>query len=344
MRFGDGHRSWRLRAGLVATALAALVLALAACGGDDSSDSASGGSSSGTGPEKTTLKVGLLKIGDVLPYWVAEKQGLFKQVGFQNVTATEMAGGAAIQPAVQSGQLDLGWSNQVSVILAHTQGFDFKFFGGGVFLTPETYKNQSILVKSDSPVRSAQDLAGKTVGVNTLGNLNELEVRAWLTKQGVDPSKVKIVELGSPLTVPPLMQGRVAAVTANEPAITIANAKGGVRVLADDPFSVFAKDPFLAGWMSTGKWLDKNPRTAQAFDQAMQKAVDWIKANPEEANAILTEKTGLPPAVTGKMVKSVDKPDIAATDLEPFIKAAKQYGLTKETFDPNELLWTAPGQ
>src|SRR5689334_5122589 len=113
MRFGDGHRSWRLRAALAATALVALVFALAACGGDDSSDSASSGSSSGTGPEKTTLKVGLLKIGDVLPYWVAEKQGFFKDVGFQNVTATEMAGGAAIQPAVQSGQLDLGWSNQV---------------------------------------------------------------------------------------------------------------------------------------------------------------------------------------------------------------------------------------
>jgi NitT/TauT family transport system substrate-binding protein len=340
------RRGGRTTVGLVAVLLAAVMLVLAACGGDDGDSSSSSSSSSsgggGTGPETKDLKIGLLKIGDVLPFWVAEKQGFFKDVGFTSVKGTEMAGGAAIQPAVQSGQLDLGWSNNVSVILAHTQKFDFKFFGGGVFLTPDSYGNQSILVKDSSPIKGAKDLEGKTVGVNTLGNLNELEVKSWLDGEGVDPSKVKIVELGTPLTVPPLVQGRVAAVTANEPAITIAKAKGGVRVIADKPFAAFGEEPFLAGWMSTGKWLDAHPRTAKAFNDAMQKSVDWIKANPDEANAVLTEKTGIPAAVVGKMVKSTDKPTIAPADLEPYIDAAKKYGLTKETFPADELIWKAP--
>jgi NitT/TauT family transport system substrate-binding protein len=326
----------------VATLLAVFALAFAACGGDD--DAGSSGGSSGSGPEKTTLKVGLIKIGDVLPFWVAEKQGFFKEAGFDSVTGTEMAGGAVIQPAVQSGQLDLGWSNNVSVILAHAQNFDFKFFAGGVFLTPETLINQSILVKKDSPIESAQDLVGKTIGMNTLGNLNELAAKAWLDREGVDPSKVKMVELGTPLTVPPLVQGRVDASTANEPAITIALAKGDVRVLADDPFAVFGEQPFLAGWMSTGKWLDENPRTAQAFGDAMQKSIDWIKANPDDANALLTEKTGIPAAVVGKMVKSTDKPEITPEDLQPYIDGAKKYGLMDETFDASELIWKAPAQ
>jgi NitT/TauT family transport system substrate-binding protein len=327
---------------LAVLALAGLSLGLAACGDDDDGGSSSGSSAGGTGPESKTLKVGLLKIGDVLPFWVAEKQDFFKDVGFDSVTATEMAGGAAIQPAVQSGQLDLGWSNNVSVILAHTQKFDFKFFAGGVFLSPETMRNQTILVKKDSPIKSAQDLVGKTVGVNTLGNLVELSTKAWLDRQGVDPSKVKIVELGTPLTVPPLVQGRVDASAANEPAVTIALSKGDVRILADDPFASFGTNPFLAGWMSTGKWLDSHPRTAKAFADAMQKSVDWIKANPDDANAVLTEKTGIPAAVVGKMVKSVDKPQITAEDLQPYVDAAKKYGLTKETFDPAELIWKAP--
>jgi len=339
MGTGEGRRRAGLVA-LIAAALAALALVMAACGDDDASGSSQDG---GTGPETEQLKVGLLKIGDVLPFWVAEREGFFQDVGFDSVVATEMAGGAAIQPAVQSGQLDLGWSNQVSMILAHTQGFDFKFFAGGVFLTPETMRNQSILVKKDSPIRSAQDLVGKTIGMNTLGNLNELAARAWLDREGVDHTKVKMVELGTPLTVPPLVQGRVDASTANEPAITTALAKGDVRILADDPFASFGEEPFLAGWMSTGKWLDEHPRAAKAFAEAMQKAIDWIKANPDEANAILTEKTGIPAAVVGKMVKSVDKPDIRPEDLEPYIEASKKYGLTKETFDASELLWKAPG-
>jgi NitT/TauT family transport system substrate-binding protein len=330
------------RPAALATLLAVLALALAACGGDDSGGSSGG--SSGTGPEKTSLKVGLIKIGDVLPFWVAEKQGYFKDVGFDSVVGTEMAGGAVIQPAVQSGQLDLGWSNNVSVILAHAQKFDFKFFAGGVFLTPETMINQSILVKKDSPIKTAQDLVGKTIGMNTLGNLNELAAKAWLDREGVDPSKVKMVELGTPLTVPPLVQGRVAASTANEPAITTALAKGDVRILADDPFAVFGDEPFLAGWMSTGKWLDANPRTAAAFAEAMQKSIAWVKANPDDANALLTEKTGIPAAVVGKMVKSVDKPEITPEDLQPYIDGAKKYGLMDTTFDASELIWKAPAQ
>jgi NitT/TauT family transport system substrate-binding protein len=328
----------------LALLVAALALALTACGGDDdsSSSASAGGGGGGNGLESTSIKVGLIKIGDVLPFWVAEKEGFFKEVGFSQVTGTEMAGGAAIQPAVQSGQLDLGWSNNVSMVLAHTQNFDFKFFAGGVFLTKDTMQNQSILVKKDSPIKTAQDLVGKTIGMNTLGNLNELAARAWLDREGVDPTKVKMVELGTPLTVPPLVQGRVDAATANEPAITTALAKGDVRILTGDPFASFGDEPFLAGWMSTGKWLDAHPKTAQAFGQAMQKAIDWIKQNPDEANALLTEKTGIPAAVVGKMVKSVDKPEITPEDLEPYVEASKKYGLTKTTFDASELLWKAP--
>jgi NitT/TauT family transport system substrate-binding protein len=331
------------RPAVLAVLMAVLALGLAACGGDDDGGGSSA-DSGGSGPEKTSLKVGLIKIGDVLPFWVAEKQGYFKEVGFDSVVGTEMAGGAVIQPAVQSGQLDMGWSNNVSVILAHAQKFDFKFFAGGVFLTPDTLQNQSILVKKDSPIKTAQDLVGKTIGMNTLGNLNELAAKAWLDREGVDPSKVKMVELGTPLTVPPLVQGRVAASTANEPAITTALAKGDVRILADDPFAVFGEEPFLAGWMSTGKWLDANPRTAQAFAEAMQKSIDWVKANPDEANALLTEKTGIPAAVVGKMVKSTDKPEITPADLQPYIDGAKKYGLMDSTFDASELIWKAPQQ
>lgn len=331
----------RRGAALLALFALALMMGLAACG-DDDTPAESGGSGGESGLETTELKVGLIKIGDVLPFWAAEKQGFFKEVGFESVTGVEMAGGAAIQPAVQSGQLDLGWSNNVSMILAHTQKFDFKFFAGGVFLTPDTMINQSILVKKDSPIQGAQDLVGKTIGMNTLGNLNELAAKAWLDREGVDPTKVKMVELGTPLTIPPLVQGRVDASTANEPAITTALAKGDVRILADDPFASFGDEPFLAGWMSTGKWLDENPNAAAAFGEAMQKAIDWVKANPDEANALLTEKTGIPAAVVGKMVKSVDKPEITPADLEPYIEAAKKYGLTKTTFDASELLWQAP--
>ena len=75
-----------------------------------------------------------------------------------------------------------------------------------------------------------------------------------------------MVELGTPLTVPPLVQGRVAASsTANEPAITTALAIVATSaILADVPVSLyFGQEPFLAGWMSYGQvagLLTRGPR------------------------------------------------------------------------------------
>jgi hypothetical protein len=57
---------------------------------------------------------------------------------------------------------------------------------------------------------------------------------------------------------------------------------------------------------------------------------------------VLTEKTGIPAAVVGKMVKSVDKPEITPEDLQPYIDASKKYGLMDGTFPASELVWKAP--
>jgi NitT/TauT family transport system substrate-binding protein len=334
----------RIRPARIAAVLVALALALAACGGDDDDSASSGNESSGTGPEKTTLKVGILKIADVYPLWVAQQEGFLKEAGFTNVQIVEMAGGAAIQPAIQSGQLDLGWSNVVSVVIGQPRHFDFKFFAGGTWIGPGAERNQVILVKKDSPIQNVKQLEGKRYGVNTLGNIAEVSVRAYLDQQGVDVDKVKLVELGTPLTVPPLAQGRVDAVSANEPAVTIGLNTGGVRMLAENPYSALGKEVFLAGWMSNAKFLEENPRTVQAFSQAIDKAVKRSEdeQNKEAFNQLLAQRTGLPPNVVDKMVMSITKDRVTAADIEPWIEATKKYGLIDDTFPPEDVLWQGP--
>ena len=306
------------------------------CGG--SSEKAT--STAGGGVEKTTLKVGIIKFADTIPFWVAEQQGFFKKAGLTNVQGVEMVGGTAIQPAIQSGQLDAGWASVVSVITAKTRKFDFKFFAGGVSVGPGHYKNESMLVKNDSPIRSAKDLVGKKVGLNTLGNIAELEVRWWLSSAGVDTSKVKLVELNAvgPDQVPPLIQGRVDAIQVNEPTVTAALKKGGVRTVGDWSF-VDPKHVFLAGWVATGKWLDDNPNTAKAFAGAMKSSADWIAANKSATNKLVSEKTGVPQPLIAAMVDSEITVPVTQDDITPLIDACKKYGLSNKTFPASDIVW-----
>jgi NitT/TauT family transport system substrate-binding protein len=228
-------------------------------------------------------------------------------------------------------------------VIGQPRNFDFKFFAGGTWIGPGAERNQVILVKKDSPIRDVKQLEGQRYGVNTLGNIAELSVRAYLDQQGVDHKKVKLVELGTPLTVPPLVQGRVAAVSANEPAVTIGLSGGNVRILAENPYSALGDEVFLAGWMSTGKFLEENPRTVQAFTQAIDKAVSWSEQNKEQLNQILAQRTGIAGNVVGKMTNSITKPRVTASDIQPWIEASKKYGLTQSTFPAEEALWQAPG-
>ena len=319
----------RLR--ILVAALAIVALAATGCGG---SDEPSGGKG---GPEKSSLKVGILTIGDLVPFWAAQQQGYFKQEGLK-VEEQEAAGGAAIQPAVQSGDLDLGWSNVVSVVLAKSHNLDFEFLGGGAFLGPKHYRNQAVLVKKGSPITDPRQLEGKTIGMNTLNNINHLSMEAYLSGIGVDPSKVKFFELGNPNTLEGLEAGRVDAVTANEPFVTIGLQTGAAKALVYNPFEPFGKEPFLAGFVSTPKWLEENPKTAAAFTRAVDKGIDWVNQNPDGAEKLLVQHTEIKPDLAGKIVPSLAKRQITAADIEPWVAAAKKYGMTERTFPASEVL------
>ena len=314
--------------------LAVFALAFGGCGSDD--DDASGG---GGGPEKTSLRVGLLTIGDLIPFWAAREEGFFREEGLE-VEEVEMAGGAAIQPAVASGDLDLGWSNVVSVVLAKAQDLEFAFFGsGGAFLGPGHYENQAILSQQGSPIEDVQHLQGKTIGVNTLNNINHLAITAHLDEAGVDPDSVEFLELGTPDTIQPLEAGRVDAVAGNEPFVTLGVSGGVAQVVTYNPFEPFGEEPFLAGWMSTPQWLEENPKTAAAFTRAIDKGVAWVEENPEEANALLVEITGIDAKVVREMTPSLLKAEITPADIEPWIEAAEKYGMSDSTFEASEILW-----
>src|SRR3990172_5731196 len=142
-------------------------------------------------------KVGYMKIVDNASLFVAQEKGFFRREGIE-LEMVPMVGGAAISPAVASGDLQVGWNNVVSMYQAHVEGFDFKFITGGATNVRGANDTHAIQVLRDSPIRTAKDLEGKTVATNTLNNIVHLMAMAWIDQNGGDPSKVKFVELPFP--------------------------------------------------------------------------------------------------------------------------------------------------
>src|SRR5262245_53021286 len=141
-------------------------------------------------------KLGYMKIVDNAAMFVAMEKGFFKTEGLELETVP-MAGGAVIVQGVTSGDLQIGWTNVISLYQAHVEGFDFKLIAGGATNVKGKGEGEShaIQVLKTSPIKSAKDLEGKTVAVNTLSNIVQLMAMAWVDKNGGSSSKVKFVEV-----------------------------------------------------------------------------------------------------------------------------------------------------
>ena len=73
---------------------------------------------------QTKGKLGYMKIVDNAAMFVAMEKGFFKTEGLELETVP-MAGGAVIVQGVTSGDLQIGWTNVISLYQAHVEGFDF---------------------------------------------------------------------------------------------------------------------------------------------------------------------------------------------------------------------------
>src|ERR687887_1087723 len=130
---------------------------------------------------QTKGKLGYMKIVDNAAMFVAMEKGFFKAEGLELETVP-MAGGAVIVQGVTSGDLQIGWTNVISLYQAHVEGFDFKLIAGGATYVKGQKECHAIHVLPTSPIKGAQDLEGKTVAVNGLNNIAHLMVMAWIDK------------------------------------------------------------------------------------------------------------------------------------------------------------------
>jgi len=261
-------------------------------------------------------KLGYMKIVDNAAMFVAMEKGFFKAEGLELETVP-MAGGAVIVQGVTSGDLQFGWTNVISLYQAYVEGFDFKLIAGGATNVRGSNETHAIVVGKDSSIKSAKDLEGKTVAVNTLNNIVHLMAMAWVDKNGGTSSKIKFVEIPFPQMEPALVAGKVDAISVQEPFAAVAARKPETRVLSNPWGDVTAKF-LIASWFASEKWIQKNKSTAQAFVRAINRGIDAIHADKEGARAAMIKWAGLNPDMVGKIglplfEKAVNEKDVQAT-------------------------------
>lgn len=318
------------------------VLALTACGSGSPSGDADGepaadeGADSSNG-ELTEVEVGLIPIVDVAPIYLGQQEGIFEEHGL-DLTLTLAQGGAAIIPAVSSGDLDFGFSNVTSLLIAADNGLPLQTVAAGPQTTGDSENDfGAVLVKPESGIESAQDLEGQRVAVNTLNNISDSMISQGVEDAGGDPANVDFVEVGFPDMLAQLEADNVDAIFAVDPFASMADDQGYDRIFA--PYADVVEELGVGTYFASQQLVDDDPELIESFHTAVRESQAYAEENPEAVREVLLEYTSIDESMLEEITIPAFPEDVNLDSLNEVAEISERHGLIGEVPNTDDLVW-----
>lgn len=322
-----------IRSSLVAAAAAGL-LVLTSCGGGE--DAPAEGETAAQDGGLTEVSIGVIPIVDVAPIYLGVQEGIFEDHGL-DVDLTLAQGGAAIIPAVQSGDFDFGFSNITSLVIGKSKGLPLQVVAPGPQTTGEAGDDfSSLLVPEDSDAESIVDLEGQRVAVNTLNNINDTVLKEGMRQEGGDRDSMDLVEVAFPDMGGQLESGNVDAIMAVEPFATMAMNEGAQEIYS--PYAQPIEDLTIAAYFASTDRIEEDPETVDAFIAAMKESQQYAEDHPDDAKAILSEYTEIEPDVVDELTMPKFPQQVTRDSIQRIIDLSEETGLIDETVNIDDLL------
>ena len=327
-----------MRTRMCVTLTAAALLTLSACSGgggaDDGGAPATGGATGGGG-ELTPITMGVLPIVPSAALQLGIDEGIFEEHGF-DVTLETGQGGAALLPAVVSGQMQFAISNPLSIMLAQGEGLDVRLITGYSHSLKEGDDITSVWASADSGIAAPKDLEGKTVAVNTLRTMGEVSIKKIVSEDGGDPNGVEFVELGFPDMPAALSAGNIDAAWVPEPFQTILK-DGGNQLISYNYQDTMPGVPTMSV-ITAGTLAEQDPEMVDEFVAAVDEVTTFAQENPDKVRETLTTFLEMDDALAQKVLIEDFGAQMDEEAMQKLADLSLEYGLLSEPVDMEKLM------
>jgi NitT/TauT family transport system substrate-binding protein len=224
----------------------------------------------------------------------------------------------------------------VTFLQAHQQGtLKLKIIADAAAVAPGFMQ---LLVLPDSPIRKVSDLAGRTVAVNILNNIQSLTFNEILKANNVDPATVKYRAVQFPLMDKALANHDVDAVHTAEPFGTVFQQKLKARMVIDGGAAPNAGLP-VSGYVTTDDFVTKYPKTAAAFQRAIQKAQALAAGDRKQVEKVLPGYAKVDAQTATTLSLPTYPPAVDPAALQRLSDLMLQQGLLKTAIDADSVIW-----
>jgi NitT/TauT family transport system substrate-binding protein len=233
-----------------------------------------------------------------MPFAIAMEKGYFKDEGVNVTGIITSAGGGTTLRNMLAGNAPYGEVNPVVVVSAVLQGADLRIISDNVSTVAEFVW----AVKPDSPIKSVKDFKGRKLGYTNPRSTSQALANLLLQSAGLKPEDVELVKTGGfGEGVAALDQGLVDVTPVPEPLWSKYKGKYRAVVVASEALPPLGN---VVG-VTTAETAAKNGNFIRAVIRARRKAVQFMKANPDEAGDIVAKAYNLDRDVARSAVRNL---------------------------------------
>ncbi len=267
----------------------------------------------------------------------AQELGYFKSAGL-NVEISMFPGGAAVSAAVAGRALDIGATNTGTFANSHLRGIPFTIIAPGA-LYRSAEATTVLVVGKSSPLATAKDLTGKTVGVTTVHDLSQAAVMKWADVSGGDSQSLKFIELTMAQMDAALTANRIDASLLQEPSLTY--AKDDIHRIAQ-PYDAIGTNFLLTAYFANSEWLAQNAAAAKKVVGVLRQAALWARANGPATVPILEKYSKIPAAVLAQVARARHGETLEPALIQPVIDTMAEYKFSAQRFPAADVCWLPP--
>ncbi|MBR0825734.1 ABC transporter substrate-binding protein [Bradyrhizobium manausense] len=280
------------------------------------------------GADQIVLRVGDQKGGNRS---LLDISGLAKDLPYR-IEWSEFPAAAPILEALNAGALDVGYTGDLSFLSVYAAGAPIKAIGG----TRSDAKTQAILVRADSPIKSAADLRGKRLA-GTRGGWGQFLIDATLEKAQIKLEDATFAPLGPVDAKIALVAGSIDAWAVWEPYVSFATLRDKARVIADGE----GLTPTVTFIVASDSAIASKRAAVQDLVQRLSKARLWSLDHFSEYAKNTAELTKLPEdvllsAYTAQRTSPIVIDESVVKEIQAASDRATRYGILPKTLDVNK--------
>lgn len=243
----------------------------------------------------TKLRVGKAQAQQFafVPVHIGVETGIFKRHGL-DIEISNFGGDAKLLQALTADAIDiaLGGGPTIAFVQKGTPML-------GIAALADAPGTIMMVVLKDGPVKTEDDLKGRTVSVSTAGSLTYWLAKELSRQKGWGNDGIKIAPLGTPTAqIAALKTGQIDGVVTETSSILRLEEEGVGRILVR--FGNRIKDFHVHAAFASRKAIDANPEAIRAFLAGWFESVRWMKDHKDQTVEIAARMADVPKTVAAK--------------------------------------------